>query len=96
MNQMIESTHRDRRPSTELSPAARALARQWMRERRTWTAGELCDYLIGMDVVQTRRGLLIEAFHAVDALHRQMVEAGELKQIPAEHVLLYGWASRHD
>lgn len=85
--------YRDQR--AELDHVGRAAAIAWMRTRVCWLPGELCDHLIAEEIVQTRRGLLIEAFRAVDTLHQELIAAGELEPIPAEHGLLYGWKRRH-
>jgi hypothetical protein len=75
-----------------LDAAGRAKAMDWMLARKAWTAGALCRYLIDEDAVQTRRCLLIEAFRAVDGLHRELIAEGQLRQIPTETALMYGWA----
>lgn len=78
-----------------LGEAGRAAALQWMRGRACWLPGELCQHLIADGIVQTRRGLLIEAFRAVDDLHRELIDAGQLQPIPAEHGLQFGWVKPH-
>lgn len=76
----------------KLDVPARAYALAWMIGRKAWTAGALCRYLIDERAVQTRRCLLIEAFRAVDDLHRELIAEGQLRQIPTETALMYGWA----
>jgi hypothetical protein len=78
-------------PRPTLNPAGRIEALRWMRQRSRWTTGELCEHLIKTEHVEARRGLLIEAFSAVDALHRELVTENLIEPRPQPGLLEFLW-----
>jgi hypothetical protein len=74
-----------------LDKAQHAKAMSWLYERKSWTVGDMCRHLIDAKIIHTERKLLIEAYHAVDRLLRELIKAGKVRVIPSEHLLMYAW-----